>query len=54
MKKLMFIMLLAFAACSGVERTTGQVLDNANDAIKIGEKKIWYPSGGQSSSAEQR
>jgi hypothetical protein len=51
---LLLLFGLLFISCSGAERTTGQVLGNAGDAIRVGEKKIWYPSTGASSSAPSK
>ena len=46
MKKL--VIFIALALCTGcveVEHSAGMVLDNAGDAVRAGEPKIWMKPG---------
>ena len=42
MKRLVVVaVFLLFAGCAEIEQSAGMVLDNANDAVRTGEPKVW-------------
>ena len=43
---------VSLVACNGIERSAGQVLDNANSVIRSESPKVWVPKEEQESGSD--